>query len=164
MQLKKMAEELTLDYKAQSTEKAEKNDMTALFKIGYGLYVITSSDGKKDNGMICNTVTQLTSSPNRVAVNINKQNYSHHVIQQTGKMNVNCLSVEAPFSVFERFGFQSGRAVDKFEGVEEYPLRQRTADSAPLYQCGDVSGGGVLCGSGYAWHVHLHCFGGPCAV
>lgn len=83
--------------------------MSALFKIGYGLYVVTSNDGKKDNGLIVNTVTQVSDSPNRVAVNINKQNYSHHVIKQTGKLNVNCLSVEAPFSVFERFGFQSGR-------------------------------------------------------
>ncbi len=116
--LEKMADELCRDYKAQSQDKADKNDMSALFRIGYGLYVITSNDGKKDNGMICNTVTQLTSSPNRVAVNINKQNYSHHVIQQTGKMNVNCLSVEAPFSVFQRFGFQTGRSVDKFEGME----------------------------------------------
>ncbi|MGN8737993.1 flavin reductase [Bilifractor sp. HCP3S3_D3] len=118
--LKKMAEELTMDYKALSTEKAAKNDMTALFRIGYGLYVITTNDGKKDNGMICNTVTQLTDTPNRIAVNINKRNYTYHVIKQTGKLNVNCLSVEAPFSVFERYGFQSGRAADKFEGVEEF--------------------------------------------
>ena len=92
--------------------------MTALFRIGYGLYVVTSHDGKKDNGLIVNTVTQVTNTPNRVAVCINKQNYSHHVIKQTGIMNVNCLSVEAPFSVFESFGFVSGRNVDKFEGKE----------------------------------------------
>ena len=118
--LKKMADELTMDYKALSAEKAAKNDMTALFRIGYGLYVITTNDGKKDNGMICNTVTQLTDTPNRIAVNINKRNYTYHVIKQTGKLNVNCLSVEAPFSVFERYGFQSGRAADKFEGIEEF--------------------------------------------
>ncbi len=59
-------------------------DMTALFRIGYGLYVVTSNDGKKDNGLIVNTVTQLTDTPNRIAVNINKANYSHHVIKQTG--------------------------------------------------------------------------------
>ncbi|MBP5489739.1 MAG: flavin reductase [Lachnospiraceae bacterium] len=92
--------------------------MTALFRIGYGLYVVTSHDGTKDNGLIVNTVTQVTSTPNRVAVCINKQNYSHHIIKQTGVMNVNCLSVDAPFSVFEDFGFRSGRTVDKFEGVE----------------------------------------------
>ena len=116
--LDKMADELCRDYIAHSPDKADKNDMTALFRIGYGLYVITSNDGTKDNGMICNTVTQLTSSPNRVAVNINKANYSHHVIKQTGKMNVNCLSVEAPFSVFERYGFHTGRTTDKFAGME----------------------------------------------
>ena len=113
-QLEKLADELCQDYLAQHDETANKNDMTALFNIGYGLYVITSNDGKKDNGLIVNTVTQVTNSPNRIAVCINKQNYSHHVIQQTGIMNVNCLSVDAPFSVFENFGFQSGRNTDKF--------------------------------------------------
>ncbi len=113
-QLENMASELSKEYIAQSAERANKNDMTALFKIGYGLYVVTSNDGNRDNGIIVNTVTQLTDTPNRVAVNINKANYSHHVIKKTGVMNVNCLSVEAPFHVFENFGFQSGRQVDKF--------------------------------------------------
>ena len=117
----KLSEELCRDYIAQSDEKANKHDMSALFRIGYGLYVVTSNDGKKDNGLIVNTVTQVSDSPNRIAVNINKQNYSHHVIKQTGKLNVNCLSVDAPFNVFERFGFKSGRTTDKF------------ADFKPLY-------------------------------
>ena len=116
-QLQAMADELCQEYIAQSPEAANKNDLTALFRIGYGLYVVTSNDGKKDNGLIVNTVTQITDTPNRVAVNINKANYSHHIIKQTGILNVNCLSVDAPFSVFERFGFQSGRTVDKFEGI-----------------------------------------------
>ncbi len=120
-QLEKLADELCMDYLAQHDETANKNDLTALFNIGYGLYVVTSNDGKKDNGLIVNTVTQVTNSPNRVAVCINKQNYSHHVIKTTGIMNVNCLSVEAPFSVFENFGFQSGRNVDKFADCT--PLR-----------------------------------------
>ena len=115
-QLETLANELCQDYIAKSDTLANKNDMTALFRIGYGLYVVTSNDGKKDNGLIVNTVTQLTDSPYRVAVNINKANYSHHVIQQTGILNVNCLSVDAPFSVFQQFGFQSGRSVDKFAG------------------------------------------------
>ncbi len=118
-QLEKLADELCKDYMAQNDETADKNDMTALFNIGYGLYVVTSNDGKKDNGLIVNTVTQVTNSPNRVAVCINKQNYSHHVIKETGKMNVNCLSVEAPFKVFETFGFQSGRNTDKFKDCEK---------------------------------------------
>ena len=96
-------------------------DNTALFNIGYGLYVVTSNDGTKDNGFVCNTVCQVTNTPNRVAVTINKQNYSHDTIKATGKMNVNCLSTEAPFKVFELFGFQSGRNVNKFEGCT--PLR-----------------------------------------
>ena len=117
-QIEKLADELCKDYLAQHDETANKNDLTALFNIGYGLYVVTSNDGKKDNGLIVNTVSQVTSSPNRVAVCINKQNYSHHVIKQTGIMNVNCLSVEAPFSVFECFGFRSGRNTDKFADSE----------------------------------------------
>ena len=73
-QLEKLADELCMDYLAQHDETANKNDLTALFNIGYGLYVVTSNDGKKDNGLIVNTVTQVTNSPNRVAVCINKQN------------------------------------------------------------------------------------------
>ena len=79
---------------------------------------MTSHDGKKDNGIIVNTVTQVSDNPNRIAVNINKMNYSHHIIKQTGKMNVNVLSTDAPFDIFKRFGFQSGRTVNKFEGFE----------------------------------------------
>lgn len=119
-QLEAMASELCKEYIAQNDELANKNDMTALFRIGYGLYVVTSNDGKKDNGLIVNTVTQLTDTPNRIAVNINKANYSHHVIKQTGILNVNCLSVDAPFSVFQQFGFQTGRSVDKFAGQKVY--------------------------------------------
>ena len=120
-QLEALANELCMEYLAQQSSTADKNDLSALTNIGYGLYVVTSNDGEKDNGLIVNTVTQLTDSPNRVAVTINKANYSYHVINQTKKMNVNCLSTSAPFSVFEKFGFQSGRKIDKFEGCE--PLR-----------------------------------------
>lgn len=119
-QLNDLADELCRDYLAQHDETANKNDLSALFKIGYGLYVVTCHDGKRDNGLIVNTVAQVTSTPNRIAVTINKQNYSHHVIKQTGIMNVNCLSVETPFKIFENFGFQSGRSVDKF--AEMTPL------------------------------------------
>lgn len=90
----------------------------ALFNIGYGLYVITSNDGTKDNGMIANTVSQLTSSPVKVSVTLNKNSYTHEVVKSTGIMNVNCLSTEAPFKVFEAFGFASGRDTDKFKDCE----------------------------------------------
>lgn len=119
-QINDLAEELCKDYQAQQDSTANKNDLSALFNIGYGLYVVTSNDGKKDNGLIVNTVTQVTSTPNRIAVTINKSNYSHHVISQTGIMNINCLSVDAPFSVFENFGFQSGRNTDKFKNSEVF--------------------------------------------
>ncbi len=118
-QIEAMADELCRDYLAQQDATANKNDLNALFNIGYGLYVVTSNDGNKDNGLIVNTVTQVTNTPNRIAVTINKQNYSHHVIKQTGIMNVNCLDVSAPFSVFQTFGFQSGRTADKFAGIDE---------------------------------------------
>ena len=117
-QVEALANELCQEYLARQDETANKNDMSALFNIGYGLYVVTSNDGKKDNGLIVNAVTQLTDSPNRVAVTINKANYSHHVIKKTGIMNVNVLDTSAPFFVFEHFGFQSGRTIDKFAGCE----------------------------------------------
>ncbi len=119
--LEAMAEELCQEYKARRGDTANKNNLNALLDIGYGLYVVTSNDGKKDNGLIVNTVTQLTSAPNRIAVTINKQNYSHHIIRQTGIMNINCLSEDTPFDVFETFGFQSGRTTDKFADCT--PLR-----------------------------------------
>ena len=118
-QLNKLAEAMCVEYVARDENRANKNDMKALFSIGYGLYVVTSNDGKKDNGLIVNTVVQLTDNPFRVMVSINKDNYSHHVIKQTGIMNVNCLNIEAPFKVFEQFGFQSGRNTDKFKNEKE---------------------------------------------
>lgn len=121
VQLNALVDELCREYVETKSETANKNDLTALFNIGYGLYVVTSNDGKKDNGLIVNTVTQVTNMPNRIAVAINKENYSHHIIKQTGIMNINCLTVDAPFKVFESFGFVSGRNVDKFADCK--PLR-----------------------------------------
>ena len=94
-------------------------DPAALFQIGYGLYVITTQDGEKDNGCIVNTVMQVTSNPTLVAVAINKQNYTCDIVRKTGRMNVNCLTQDTPFDVFRNFGFQSGRNADKF-GTEKY--------------------------------------------
>ncbi len=119
-ELNALADELCRDYSAMSENSAaDKNDMSALFRIGYGLYVVTCNDGKRDNGLIVNTVSQVADQPKLISVCINKQNYSYHVIKNTGKMNVNCLSTEAPFTLFKRFGFQSGRGADKFEGIEK---------------------------------------------
>ncbi len=112
-------------------------DNAALYKIGYGLYVITTREGEKDNGMICNTVIQVTSNPLWLSVTINKANYTHDVIRRTGVMNVNTLSESAPFSVFERFGFHSGRDTDKFAGLtverSENGLAILTAESNSFF-------------------------------
>lgn len=114
-QIKGLADELCKEYIAQSDKTANKHDLSALFNIGYGLYLVTCNDGKKDNGLIINTISQVTNSPNRIAVTINKQSYSHHIIKQTGLMNINCLTNDTPFKIFEIFGFQSGRNIDKFK-------------------------------------------------
>ena len=95
-------------------------DQTTLFKLGYGLYAVTCREGDKDNAAIVNTVMQVTQVPLRVAVSISKESYTCQVVERTGIMNVNVLSVDTPFSVFEKYGFQSGRDVDKFaEGAPE---------------------------------------------
>ena len=103
-------------------------DPKALNKITYGLFVITCSYDGKDNGMICNTVTQVASDPMRVAVSINKANFSHDMIKSSGTMNVCMLTEEAPFEVFTRFGFRSGRSADKFAGEQVF----RSANGAPI--------------------------------
>ena len=117
-QITELATKLCEEYISNQKIKEVELDPKALFNIGYGLYVVTSFDGKRDNGLIVNTVSQLTDQPLRVAVNINKANYSHNTIKTTKKLNVNCLSIEAPFDVFKKYGFASGRDTDKFAGEE----------------------------------------------
>ena len=90
----------------------------AFFKLSYGLFVLSAADGEKDNGCIVNTVAQLTDVPKRVNVAVNKQNYTHDMIMKTGKFNASVLSQDVPFKVFQQFGFQSGRDVDKFADYE----------------------------------------------
>ena len=116
-QLNDLANNLCQEYQAQKQETIT-HDPKAIFSIGYGLYVITSRDGDFDNGCIVNTVTQLTDKPLRIAVNINKANLTHDIVKKTGILNVNTLSVDAPFKVFQDYGFVSGRSKNKFEGME----------------------------------------------
>ena len=92
-------------------------DSKAFFKISYGLYLATTFNGVKHNGMILNTAIQVTSSPERLSVTINKDTFTHSVILETKKLNICCLTTKTPFSIFENFGFKSGKDVDKFTSI-----------------------------------------------
>lgn len=93
--------------------------MNALFNIGYGLYVLTAKT-EKLNGCIINTLQQVTSNPQRISITVNKDNYTTKMIEQTGKFNVSILDISAKFDVFERFGFSSGKDVNKFDSFNDY--------------------------------------------
>ena len=90
-----------------------------LFKLSYGLFVLSARDGEKDNGCIINTVMQITDTPLQIAVGINKDNYTYEMIEKTGVFNVSVLTEDVPFSVFEDFGFKSGRTEDKFSSFKD---------------------------------------------
>ena len=94
-------------------------DSKAMFKLSYGLFVLTAREGSRDNGCFINTAGQLTSTPIRIQIAVNKQNFTHDMILRTGIFNVSVLSREATFWVFRHYGFQSGRDVDKFAGLSE---------------------------------------------
>ena len=87
-----------------------------MYKITYGLYMLTTTDGEKQNGCIVNTVNMLTDNPKRITVFVNKANYSEELLRKTGVFNVSVLTKSAPFELFKQFGFVSGREKDKFEG------------------------------------------------
>lgn len=97
-------------------------DNTAFFKLSYGLFVVTANENGKDNGCITNTVVQQTTTPNRISVTINKNNYTHDMIMRTGLFNVSVLSQDAKFDTFKHWGFQSGKTVDKTVGITFYRL------------------------------------------
>lgn len=88
----------------------------AMYKISYGLFVLTTTDGEKQNGCIVNTVSMITDNPKRIVVFVNKANYSEELLRKTGIFNVSILTEKTPFDVFRQFGFVSGRDVDKFAG------------------------------------------------
>ena len=89
----------------------------AMYKLTYGLFILTARDGDKDNGCIVNTVTQVTTEPNRIAVAVNKQNYTHDMIVKTGVFNVSVLTENSKFDTYKHWGFQSGKDVDKTEAI-----------------------------------------------
>ena len=92
-------------------------DEKAMFKLSYGLFVVTAREGEKDNGCITNTVQQVTVTPNRITVAVNKANYTCGMIERTGRFNVSILSEAAKFDIFKHWGFQSGATVDKALGI-----------------------------------------------
>lgn len=95
-------------------------DNNAMFKLSYGLFVLTTKVGSKDNGCIINTAIQAASDPNQMSICVNKANYTHDMIKESGEFNVSVLSQDASFDLFKRFGFQSGRDVDKFADFKGY--------------------------------------------
>ncbi len=93
-------------------------DMKTMFNLTYGLFVLTAAAGGKESGCIINTAGQVTVEPNQISITVNKANYTHDLLRESGKFNISILSEEASFDTFRHFGFQSGRDVDKFAGYE----------------------------------------------
>ena len=94
-------------------------DKKTMYKLTYGLFVLTSQAEGKDSGCIINTAGQVTSEPNRISITVNKATFTHDLVKKSGSFNVSILSEEASFDTFRHFGFQSGREVDKFAGYED---------------------------------------------
>ncbi len=104
----------------------------AMYTLTYGLYMLTSTDGEKQNGCIVNTVSMITDNPKRITVFVNKANYTDELIRKTGVLNVSVLTQSVPFAIFEKFGFCSGRDTDKFAG-ENYPKTENGLYYLPEY-------------------------------
>ncbi len=98
-------------------EEGRAMDNKVMNQLSYGLFVLTAKDGDKDNGCIVNTAAQVTTTPNRIIVTVNKENYTHDMIKKTGEFNVSVLDESATFDTFQHFGFQSGRDTDKFAEI-----------------------------------------------
>lgn len=91
----------------------------AMYSLSYGLFVLTSALDGRDSGCIINTAGQVTSTPNRISITVNKDNFTHDLVMKSGKFNLSVLSEQANFEVFRHFGFQSGRDIDKFANYGE---------------------------------------------
>lgn len=123
---------------SQLTEK-KGIDPSAMFKISYGLYVLTANDQSKDNGCIINTTIQITDTPKRIAIAVNKNNLTHDIILKTGVFNVSVLTQKTPFAVFEHFGFVSGRNADKFADYENIAKSENGLPYLTEYSNGFIS-------------------------
>ncbi|MDD3410979.1 MAG: flavin reductase [Eubacteriales bacterium] len=127
-------------------------DPKAMFKLSYGLFVLSARQDGKDNGCIINTVTQITDEPKRVALAVQQRNLTHDMIRDTGEFNVSVLSEQAEFSLFQRFGFQSGRNADKLAGFAGY----ERSDNGLIYltqQANALISGRVIASTDYGTHT-----------
>lgn len=152
-EIRAIAEAITADLLAQKKGwdgddvPAAHVDPAALFKFSYGLFVLTAKDGSKDNGCIINTAIQITASPLRISIAVNKNNYTHDIIAKTGSFNISVLDESAPFSVFQQFGFSSGKDTDKFidcgydnrtvNGIRYIPEHTNAVISGEVRECLD---------------------------
>jgi len=116
---------------APAEDEVREIDPAAMFKLSYGLYVLSAVDGDKHNGCIINTGVQLTDTPKRITIAVNKANLTHDMILKTGKFNLSVLDQTAPFGVFKQFGFVSGRDTEKFDG--KYQIRM--SENGLVYLC-----------------------------
>ena len=156
--LEKLADEIACSVLPEGgCKKAEvldhKIDPAAMFKLSYGLFVLTAKDGARDNGCIINTVMQITDTPKRISIAVNKANLTHDMIKKTGVFNLSVLSQEAPFKIFQHYGFQSGRNVDKFEGhADAMPRTENGLIYLPA-SCNAVLSGKVVANQEYETHT-----------
>lgn len=127
-------------------------DQNALFKLSYGLYLLTAEDGGKHNGCIINTAVQLTDTPKRITIAVNKANHTHDMILSTGKFNLSVLTTSTPFALFQHFGFRSGRDVEKFDAKYETRLSENGLVYLNQY-CNAFISGKVIEAKDYGTHT-----------
>ena len=135
-----------------STAENKLVDQNALFKLSYGLYLLTAEDNGKHNGCIINTAVQLTDTPKRITIAVNKANYTHDMILKTGKFNLSVLTTSAPFALFKHFGFRSGRDTEKFDATFETRLSQNGLVYLNQY-CNAFISGKVIEAKDYGTHT-----------
>ena len=110
-------------------------DTKALFKLSYGLYLLTSKVGDKHSGCIINTAVQLTNEPATLSIAVNKSNYTHDLIMKSGTLTLSVLTESTPFDLFRHFGFQSGRDVDKFKEFSDAETGENGLYHLTKYSC-----------------------------
>ena len=137
--LDELADAITASLPHPAPAAAQAIDSAAMFKLQYGLFVLTARDGDRDNGCIINTVMQVTSAPQRITIAVNRANHTHDLIRKTGVFNVSILSVDAPFKLFQHFGFQSGRDVDKFADFKHAERSENGLLRLNKYACAFLS-------------------------